>query len=83
MPATDRYLPAWMFPATPTDQLLRERMLRFSFRRIRGWMRPIEIVSGAILVVVGILIATNYFAILASYLNRWLLPLFPFVAENI
>lgn len=54
-----------------------------AFKRIRRWMRPIEIASGAVLVVVGILIATNYFAVLAAYLNRWLLPLFPFVAENI
>lgn len=54
-----------------------------AFRRIRRWMRPIEIASGAVLVAVGLLIATNYFAILAAYLNRWLLPLFPFIAENI
>lgn len=54
-----------------------------TFRRIRSWMRPIEIASGLMLVVVGFLIFTNYFAVLASYLNRWLLPLFPFIAENI
>lgn len=54
-----------------------------TFRRIRSWMRPIEIASGLVLVAVGILIFTNYFAILAAYLNRWLLPLFPFIAENI
>jgi cytochrome c-type biogenesis protein len=53
------------------------------FRRLRSWMRPIEIASGMVLVAVGILIFTNYFAVLASYLNRWLLPLFPFIAENI
>lgn len=35
-PVSDRYLPAWMFPATPPDTLLRERMLRVSFRRIRS-----------------------------------------------
>jgi hypothetical protein len=34
-PATDKYLPQWMFPPIPTDTLLRERMLRFSFRRLR------------------------------------------------
>lgn len=34
-PAVDKYLPAWMFPAEPTDRLLRERMLRVSFRRLR------------------------------------------------
>jgi hypothetical protein len=35
-PVADRYLPEWMFPPTPTDTLLRERMLRFSFRRLRS-----------------------------------------------
>lgn len=54
-----------------------------AFRRVRSWMRPIEIASGLMLVAVGLLIFTNYFAVLASYLNRWLLPLFPFIAENI
>jgi hypothetical protein len=34
-PSTDKYLPEWMFPAIPPDTLLRERMLRFSFRRLR------------------------------------------------
>lgn len=53
------------------------------FKKIRGWLRPIEIGSGLVLVAVGILIFTNYFAVLAAFLNRWLLPLFPFVAENI
>lgn len=47
MPATDRYLPAWMFPATPPDQLLRERMLRFSFRRLRGFLQEEEDVDEA------------------------------------
>lgn len=54
-----------------------------AFRRVRGWLRPIEIASGLVLVAVGLLIFTNYFAVLAAYLNRWLLPLFPFIAENI
>lgn len=35
-PATDKYLPPWMFPPEPTDHLLRERMLRVSFRRLRS-----------------------------------------------
>jgi hypothetical protein len=35
-PSADRYLPEWMFPPTPPDTLLRERMLRFSFRRLRS-----------------------------------------------
>jgi cytochrome c-type biogenesis protein len=53
------------------------------FRRARRWIRPIEIASGIVLVAVGVLIFTNSFAILAAYLNRVLLPLFPFIAENI
>lgn len=53
------------------------------FKRIRGWLRPIEMASGAVLIAVGILIFTNTFAVLAAFLNRWLLPLFPFIAENI
>lgn len=54
-----------------------------AFKRIRVWLRPIEIASGLVLMAVGILIFTNYFAVLAAFLNRWLLPLFPFIAENI
>jgi hypothetical protein len=37
-PEVDRYLPTWMFPASPPDTLLRERMLRFSFRRLRSFL---------------------------------------------
>jgi hypothetical protein len=36
LPTTDKYLPPWMFPAIPTDQLLRERTLHLSFRRLRS-----------------------------------------------
>ncbi|CAN5359486.1 cytochrome c biogenesis protein CcdA [soil metagenome] len=54
-----------------------------AFKRVRVWLRPIEIASGLVLMAVGILIFTNYFAVLAAFLNRWLLPLFPFIAENI
>ena len=46
-PATDKYLPAWMFPAVPPDQLLRERMLRFSFRRLRSFLEEEEDVDEA------------------------------------
>lgn len=35
-PTIDKYLPPWMFPPEPTDRLLRERMLRVSFRRLRS-----------------------------------------------
>ena len=54
-----------------------------TFQRVRRWLRPIEITSGLVMVGMGILIFTNYFAVLAAFLNRWILPLFPFVAENI
>jgi hypothetical protein len=35
-PATDKYLPPWMFPATPPDLMMRERTLHLSFRRLRS-----------------------------------------------
>lgn len=35
-PASDKYLPPWMFPASPTDHMLRERTLHVSFRRLRS-----------------------------------------------
>lgn len=35
-PTSDKYLPPWMFPAAPTDHLLRERTLHVSFRRLRS-----------------------------------------------
>ena len=35
-PSSDRYLPAWMFPPSPPDHLLRERTLRLSLRRLRA-----------------------------------------------
>jgi hypothetical protein len=41
-PTVDRYLPAWMFPPEPTDHMLRERMLRFSFRRVRSFLEDEE-----------------------------------------
>lgn len=47
VPATDKYLPAWMFPATPPDRLLRERMLRFSFRRLRSLLEQVDDVEEA------------------------------------
>lgn len=33
-PTTDKYVPEWLDPALPPDALLRERMLRLSFRRL-------------------------------------------------
>ena len=35
-PASDKYYPTWLLPASPTDDVLRERMLRLSFRRLRS-----------------------------------------------
>ena len=35
-PTTDKYLPEWILPAIPPDDLLRERRLRMSFRRLRS-----------------------------------------------
>jgi cytochrome c-type biogenesis protein len=52
-------------------------------RRFRSWLRPVSLVSGALLVCVGILIFTNYLALLSTYLNRLFLPLMPFLGENI
>jgi len=46
-PSTDMYLPPWMFPATPPDDVLRERMLRVSFRRLRSFLEAEEDVDQA------------------------------------
>jgi hypothetical protein len=46
-PMVDRYLPEWMFPASPPDQLLRERMLRLSFLRLRSFLQEHEDVEEA------------------------------------
>ncbi|HEU4457135.1 MAG TPA: hypothetical protein VFR81_28965 [Longimicrobium sp.] len=35
-PTTDKYVPEWLYPPAPTDAVLRERMLRMSFRRVRA-----------------------------------------------
>lgn len=35
-PSSDKYFPTWMFPAESPDEILRERMLRVSFRRLRS-----------------------------------------------
>jgi hypothetical protein len=46
-PTVDKYLPSWMFPAEPPDQVLRERMLRVSFRRLRGFLEDTDDVDEA------------------------------------
>ncbi|MDB4947540.1 MAG: hypothetical protein JWM27_189 [Gemmatimonadetes bacterium] len=49
-PTTDKYAPEWVVtPATPPDLLLRERMLRFSFRRLRGLLEAHEDAAAALL----------------------------------
>jgi cytochrome c-type biogenesis protein len=53
------------------------------FGRVRRFLRPISIVSGGLLVVVGVLIFTNYLAVLSTYLNTLLLPILPFIGQNI
>jgi cytochrome c-type biogenesis protein len=53
------------------------------FGRMRRFLRPVSLVSGGLLIVVGVLIFTNYLAILSTYLNRLLLPIIPFIGENI
>lgn len=35
-PTSDKYAPEWLYPPVPTDAVLRERMLRMSFRRLRA-----------------------------------------------
>ncbi|HET7231458.1 MAG TPA: hypothetical protein VFJ16_15725 [Longimicrobium sp.] len=41
-PATDKYYPTWLLPAAPPDDVLRERMLRMSFRRMRAKLEEHE-----------------------------------------
>ena len=45
-PTVDKYVPEWLYPPVPTDEVLRERMLRMSFRRLRGLLEehpdPVE-----------------------------------------
>ncbi len=40
-----------------------------AFKRIKKYMRLIEIISGVFLIIVGILVLTNYFVILSSFLQ--------------
>ena len=47
------------------------------FNRIKKYFHMIEIVGGAMLVVLGLLIVTNYLTILSAYFSRWL----PFLNE--
>ncbi len=44
---TDKYVPEWLGPAVPPDVLLRERMLRLSFRRLLSLLERYEDVDEA------------------------------------
>lgn len=44
---SDKYVPEWLGAPLPTDEVLRERMLRFSFRRLRQLMERHEDVDEA------------------------------------
>ena len=46
-PVTDRYLPTWIFPATDPDTIRRERSMRVSFRRLRGFLEAERDVEAA------------------------------------
>jgi cytochrome c-type biogenesis protein len=41
------------------------------FKKIRKYYRAIEIAIGVSLIIMGILLITDYFTILTSYLTRW------------
>jgi cytochrome c-type biogenesis protein len=43
-----------------------------AFEKIKKYFHAIEVVGGAMLVVLGGLIITNYLTVIASYLSRWL-----------
>jgi cytochrome c-type biogenesis protein len=45
-----------------------QRFITF-FQRFRGWMVWVSRVAGALLVIVGILMLTNYFAVMSAYLQ--------------
>ncbi|HEX2191422.1 MAG TPA: hypothetical protein VHG51_21100 [Longimicrobiaceae bacterium] len=46
-PTRDKYLPEWLSDAVPPDELLRERMLRLSFRRLLSLLERYEEVDDA------------------------------------
>jgi len=46
-PTSDKYVPEWLAPPLPTDDLLRERMLRLSFRRLRSLLEEHDDVDEA------------------------------------
>lgn len=48
-PASDKYRPEWLRPPDPPDRVLRERMLRLSFRRLRALLERHREVEDALL----------------------------------
>ena len=42
------------------------------YGKLRKYLRLVSLISGGLLVVVGVLLATNYFALLSQGFNRWL-----------
>jgi cytochrome c-type biogenesis protein len=48
------------------------------FNRFKKHFRVVSIVSGVFLIIIGVLIYSNYFAIFTGYLNAW----FPFLIYN-
>jgi hypothetical protein len=46
-PSTDKYLPTWIFPASPPDRVIRERTLHLSFRRLRAFLEEDHDIDGA------------------------------------
>jgi cytochrome c-type biogenesis protein len=47
------------------------------FNKVKKYFHAIELVGGAMLVVLGVLMMTNYLTIISSYFSRW----FPFLNE--
>ncbi len=47
------------------------------FNKLKKHLHKVEVVGGVLLVIVGILIMTNYLTIISGYLSRW----FPFLTE--
>jgi cytochrome c-type biogenesis protein len=47
------------------------------FNKLKKHLHKLEVIGGALLVIVGVLIMTNYLTILSSYLSKWL----PFLNE--
>ena len=49
------------------------------FRSLTRFFRYISLISGIFLIIVGVLVFTNYLSLLSTYLNNWFLLLMPFL----